>query len=72
MANQPPKPASININGDHVVQLLKAAGLDASKLDVRKALPGANVDYEELESRLKGTLAPSKGGWHVSVSVGKD
>jgi hypothetical protein len=72
MADQPPKSANIKLNGDHVVQMLKAAGLDTNKLDVRKAIPGAHVDYEELESRLKGTLAPSKGGWHVAVTVSRD
>jgi hypothetical protein len=76
MADQPPKSSTVKLDGDHVVQMLKSAGLDPHKLDVRRALPGANVDYQELESRLRGTHAPAaakpSGGWHVSVSVSRD
>jgi len=72
MADQPTKSANLKLDGDHVLQLLKTAGLDPLKVDVRKALPNAHYDYTELESRLKGTLAPSKGGWHVSVTVSRD
>jgi hypothetical protein len=69
-----PQSQTIQLDGDHVVQLLRRAGLDPNKLSVRDALPGAKVDVEELESRLKGTRAPSKGGggWKVSVSISKD
>ena len=78
MAEQPPQPphppksATVKLDGDHVLQALKAAGMDPHKIDVRKTLPNLHYDYEELESRLKGSLAPSKGGWHVAVVVSRD
>ena len=71
----PKKPQSIRLDGDHVANMLKGAGLDPHKFDVRKALPGAHIDYQELESRLKGThpaAAKGSGGWHVTVSISKD
>lgn len=70
----PSKSHSVTLEGDHVIRMLKEAGLDPQKLDVRRALPGANVDYEELQSRLRGTHAPARAGhgWHVSVTVSRD
>jgi hypothetical protein len=71
----PKKPTTVKLDGDHVVNMLKGAGLDPHKIDVRKALPGAHVDYDELQSRLRGThaaVAKPTSGWHVHVSVSKD
>ena len=74
--HDPKKPKTITLNGDDVAHMLKGAGLDPNKFDVRKALPGAHVEYEELQSRLRGTHAAATptggGGWHVHGSVTPD
>ena len=72
MAEPTKKTTTIELDGNHLVQTLRQAGLDPHKLDVRKALPGGNVDVEELESRLKGTGSAAAGSWKVSVTVSRD
>ncbi|HEX4227241.1 MAG TPA: hypothetical protein VHZ07_01130 [Bryobacteraceae bacterium] len=66
------KSQTIQLDGNHLVETLKHAGMDPSKLDLKKALPGAHVDMEELETRLKGTGAAKSGSWHVSVTISRD
>jgi hypothetical protein len=71
MAEEHRKTSTVQLNGDHLVQTLRQAGLDPEKLDLRKALPGGKVDIEELQSRLRST-GKGGGGWHVTVTITHD
>jgi hypothetical protein len=66
------KTQTIRLDGNHLIETLKHAGMDPQKLDLKKALPGGQVDMEELETRLKGTGAAKSGSWHVSVTISRD
>ena len=73
MAKKPSGPkttsttASVELDGQHLVQALQRAGMDPAKLNLREIL-GSRVDIQELQSRLQRPTPDVEWHFHVSVS----
>lgn len=60
--------ADITMDGNRMVETLKKAGLDPSRLNLKEVV-GPGVDIEELQSRLRATGTPTAARWEVRITV---